>query len=79
MTNLWFWLNNKFTSMILIRYFLIFIISYLLIRIFVKFGQQVKSSGDKQKSVNKDEVPQKKVSKEIGDYIDYEEIKKMKK
>ena len=58
--------------MILIRYILICIIGYLLIRSFVKFGQE-------EKSVNKDNVPQKKVSKEIGDYIDYEEIKKLKK
>ena len=58
--------------MILIRYFLICLIGYLLIRSFVKFGQG-------EKSVNNDKVPQKKVSKEIGDYIDYEEIKKLKK
>ena len=65
--------------MILIRYFLICIIGYLLIRSFVRFGQENKSSVDKQKAVNKDKVPQKKVSKEVGEYIDYEEIKKMKK
>jgi len=65
--------------MILIRYVLLSIIGYLLIRSFVRFGQEDKSSGDKQKAVNKDKVPQKKVSKEIGEYIDYEEIKEFKK
>ncbi len=65
--------------MILIRYLLICVIGYLLIRSFVKFGQEDKSSGDKHKAVNKDKVPQKKVSKEVGEYIDYEEIKKLKK
>ena len=65
--------------MILIRYFLIFIVSYLLIRIFVKFGQQEKSANDKQKVVDKENVPHKKVSKEVGEFIDYEEINKLKK
>ena len=65
--------------MILIRYFLICIIGFLIIRFFVKFGQEDKSSVDNKKADNKDKVPPKKVSKEIGEYIDYEEIKKLKK
>lgn len=61
--------------MILIRYLLICVIGYLIIRSFVKFGQE-KSSGEMREPVKKDKDVQKKVSKEIGEYIDYEEIKK---
>jgi hypothetical protein len=57
--------------MILIRYLLICIIGYLIVRAFVKFGEEDKSQeGRKQ--------PVEKVSKRIGEYIDYEEIKKEK-
>lgn len=61
--------------MILIRYLLICIIGYLIIRSFVKFGQE-RSSGEMHEHVKKDKDVQKKVSKEIGEYIDYEEVKK---
>lgn len=61
--------------MILIRYLLICVIGYLIIRSFVKFGQE-KSSGERREPVTKDKEAQKKVSKEIGEYIDYEEVKK---
>jgi hypothetical protein len=60
--------------MILIRYLLIGLIVYLLVRSFVRFGggsdnsQQGVKSNDKQTG--------KKVSKEIGEYVDYEEVKK---
>jgi hypothetical protein len=62
--------------MILIRYLLICIIGYLIVRSFVNYGKEVKSSDGRQKTVNKDKNPQKKVSKAIGEYVDYEEIKK---
>jgi hypothetical protein len=61
--------------MILIRYLLICVIGYLIIRSFVKFGQE-KSSGERREPIKKDKEPQKKVSKAIGEYIDYEEIRK---
>jgi large-conductance mechanosensitive channel len=61
--------------MVLIRYLLICVIGYLIIRSFVKFGQQ-KSSQERREPVRKDKEAQKKVSKEIGEYIDYEEVKK---
>jgi hypothetical protein len=41
----------------------------------VKFGQE-KSSGERHEPIKKDKEPQKKVSKEIGEYIDYEDVKK---
>lgn len=61
--------------MILIRYLLICVIGYLIIRSFVKFGQE-KSSGGRSEPVKNEKDVQKKVSKEIGEYIDYEEVKK---
>ncbi|HEX7494903.1 MAG TPA: hypothetical protein VF346_11830 [Bacteroidales bacterium] len=62
--------------MILIRYLLICIIGYLIVRSFVKFGGQEKFSDNKRERVKKDNDTSKKVSKEIGEYVDYEEIKK---
>lgn len=62
--------------MILIRYLLICIIGYLVVRSFVKFGEEEKLTGDSKGQVKKDNSPKKKVSKEIGEYVDYEEIKK---
>jgi hypothetical protein len=63
-------------NMILIRYFLICLIGFLIVRSFVKFGGQGKFSDDKRERVRKDNDTAKKVSKEIGEYVDYEEIKK---
>jgi hypothetical protein len=62
--------------MILIRYLLLCIIGYLIVRAFVKFGGQDGLSGKKRETVRKDNSSQKKVSKKIGEYVDYEEIKK---
>ncbi len=64
--------------MILIRYFLICIIGYLIVRAFVRFGKGDQPSADLHKQAGRDNVPSKKVSKEIGEYVDYEEIKKNK-
>jgi hypothetical protein len=62
--------------MILIRYLLICIIGYLIVRSFVKYGEEGKSSESRHGKVKKDDSHQKKVSREIGEYVDYEEMKK---
>lgn len=62
--------------MILLRYLLICLIGYLLVRSFVNYGREEKHSAEKHDSGKKDKIPQKKVSKAIGEYVDYEEIKK---
>jgi len=62
--------------MIFIRYILLFIIGYLVVRAFLKYGEDQKLSSDKRDSQKNDKIPSKKVSKEIGEYIDYEEIRK---
>jgi hypothetical protein len=60
--------------MILIRYLLIGLIVYLIVRSLVRFrgGPDKKQDGNK----SNDMQASKKVSKEIGEYIDYEEVKK---
>jgi len=64
--------------MILIRYLLICIIGFLVVRSIIKFGKDDKSSTNLHQQGSKDKVTSKKVSKKIGEYIDYEEIKKDK-
>jgi hypothetical protein len=62
--------------MILVRYLLICIIGYLIVRSFIAYSESEKHSATKPRQTKKDDVPVKKISKEIGEYIDYEEIKK---
>lgn len=60
--------------MILIRFILICIIIYLLVRSFVRFFAEQSSRSDE---IHEEERRRKKktgVSKEIGEYIDYEEV-----
>jgi hypothetical protein len=63
--------------MILIRYLLICVIGYLIVRSIIKFGKEDKTSTNIHKG-GKDRITSKKISKKIGEYIDYEEIKKEK-
>jgi hypothetical protein len=63
--------------MILIRYLLICIIGYLIVRSFIKYGGEEKTSGDLHKT--DDKSSSKKISKEIGEYVDYEEVKDKKR
>lgn len=62
--------------MIIIRYLLICIIGYLVVRSFVRYNEMINQSGDKPPQAKKDKITSKKVSKEIGEYVDYEEMKK---
>lgn len=59
--------------MILIRFFLISLIVYLIIRSFLRYG---KESESKKQREQYDHNETKKVSKSIGEYVDFEEIKK---
>jgi hypothetical protein len=61
--------------MILIRVILIGLIIYLIVRSFTRYadGAGPTTNKDGQKINGKKET--KKVSKEIGEYIDYEEVK----
>jgi hypothetical protein len=60
--------------MILIRYLLIGIIVYLVVRSFVIYGNEEKSSGTVKDTNKKNNLTNKKVSKKIGEYIDYEDV-----
>jgi hypothetical protein len=62
--------------MILIRYILLIIIGYLIIKSFINYGDKGKSSAYRHEMKEKDKISPKKVSKGIGEYIEYEEIKK---
>jgi hypothetical protein len=48
----------------------------MIIRFFINYGKRSTSLSDLHKTEKKDNVPSKKISKGIGEYIDYEEIKK---
>jgi hypothetical protein len=60
--------------MALIRVLLIGLIVYLIARSFVRFGHD--KTSEKRPDVKKEDGKGKKVSKEIGEYIDYEELDK---
>jgi hypothetical protein len=62
--------------MILIRFILVSLIVYLIIRSFMKFGKEAEPTlrGPEQEKSGK--ATDKKISKEIGEYIDYEEVDK---
>lgn len=62
--------------MILIRYILICIVGYLIIRSLMNYGKKGKPSSKINETGAKNKAPSKKVSKKIGEYIDYEELKK---
>lgn len=58
--------------MIFIRIALIFLIIYLVVRSFMKFGN---NDGPSIKNENKGDKRNKTgVSKDVGEYIDYEEV-----
>ena len=62
--------------MVLIRYLLIGLIVYLLVRSFTKFSGGSGPTAGQNGQDGKNKPPVKKVSKEIGEYIDYEELRK---
>ncbi|MBS1231745.1 MAG: hypothetical protein H6R35_583 [Bacteroidetes bacterium] len=59
---------------LLIRFVLIGIIIFLIIRSFVTYFQDAVSSGQKGKGDTKDDPKSKGVSKDVGEYVDYEEV-----
>lgn len=62
---------------LLIRFILVSIIIYLIIRSFVRFFEEQKTtSHHKQEPDNNNKTKNRGISKEIGEYIDYEEIDK---
>ena len=64
--------------MILIRFALIGLIVYLLVRSFMRYGSEDAQSSTNQNPGSKDNLTVKKVSKKTGEYVDYEEVDKKK-
>lgn len=64
---------------LLLRIVLICLIIYLLIRSFTQYGGGKEIVDGDQGKVNKDRVNGKKISRNVGDYIDFEEVDKKEK
>jgi hypothetical protein len=60
--------------MILIRYILVGLVIVLIARAFMQFGEGKESSPTGAEPDKKDNASNKKISKEIGEYVDYEEV-----
>jgi len=58
----------------LIRIVLIGLIIFLVIRMFARYFEITKDSGQVSGGDKKNNQGKKKISKEIGEYIDYEEV-----
>jgi large-conductance mechanosensitive channel len=59
---------------LLIRFILISIIIYLLIRSFARYFEEQSSSAREQGNYKEKKTKEKGVSKEVGEYVDYEEV-----
>lgn len=62
--------------MILIRFLLIGLIVFLITRSFMRFGENAQPSQGKPEPGQKSKPENKKISKKIGEYIDYEDVDK---
>jgi hypothetical protein len=62
--------------MILIRYILVSLIVYLVIRSFVRFTREEKPVTGRPDSEKMNKTEHKSVSKKVGEYVDYEEVGK---
>jgi len=62
---------------LLIRFVLVSIIVYLIIRSFARFfEEQKRTSHHRQEDENNSEKAGRGISKEVGEFIDYEEVDK---
>lgn len=62
--------------MILVRFFLVGLIIFLIFRSFTSSVGSGQTDAGKPEQKDNNKPPVKKVSKEIGEYVDYEEMKK---
>jgi hypothetical protein len=62
--------------MLLVRYLLIGLIIYMIIRSFVRYSNEEESSKLNKDPDRSSNLTNKKISKEVGEYIDYEEVNK---
>jgi NADH:ubiquinone oxidoreductase subunit 3 (subunit A) len=62
--------------MIFIRVALICLVVYLITRSLVQYGAAEQQKSSQRDSGKKDKSQSKKISKNVGEYVDYEELKK---
>jgi hypothetical protein len=62
--------------MILIRFLLIGLIAFLIARSFMGYSEEQKSAQRNSDPGHKDKSDNKRVSKKIGEFIDYEDVDK---
>jgi hypothetical protein len=62
--------------MILIRFALVSLIVYLIVRSFLKLGEEKVPSKRRSEPEKENKISSKRVSKKIGEYVDYEDITK---
>jgi signal peptidase I len=60
--------------MLLIRFFLISLIVYLIVRSFLRSLVVNEPENRRPEPEKRDNITIKKVSKEVGEYVDYEEV-----
>ena len=60
----------------MIRFVLVSLIIYLVIRSFMRYGEEEKQDTRMTEPEKSSKISSKGVSKEIGEYIDYEEVDK---
>lgn len=60
----------------MVRLVLVTIIIFLIARLFVVYSSGVTSGQKNTKPEDKDSKPRKGVPKEVGEYVDYEDVKK---
>ncbi len=61
--------------MILVRFLLISLIVYLIIRSFIRYGNGNEPENHQKRAEDKGKSENKKISKSIGEYVDYEEMR----
>jgi hypothetical protein len=59
---------------LLIRFFLVSLIVYLIVRSFLSYGNTGEDQKQNRRSEDKNFKQDRKVSKETGEYVDYEEV-----
>jgi large-conductance mechanosensitive channel len=59
---------------LLIRFFLVSLIVYLIVRSFLSYGKTGEDQKQNRRSEDKNFKQDRKVSKETGEYVDYEEV-----
>lgn len=66
--------TGKINQMLIVRYILILLIVYLLVRGFIR-SLYLSDEPPRRRTEPHDEKPKRRISRDVGEYIDYEEMK----